>query len=112
MKVTIDTKEDSYDDLKKILHLIAEVLEKKGQSPASGYSSSSYPSSPYSSSQTATGTDTTPLMSMFDDQPTSGNSSMGASKNEAKDVAPDFSSFLNLTKPIERKETLPRIEIF
>ena len=99
MKVTIDTKEDSYEDLKKVLHLIADILQKKGET---GFgSTSSFSSS--SASQTAT--DTAPLMSMFDE-------TASASSSSTKDVAPDFSSFLNLTKPIEKKESMPRVEIF
>lgn len=87
MKVTIDTKEDSYEDMAKILHILTNILEKKG---------------------TAAGepVDTTNLMGMF-------SGSSPAEKKEVPDKAPDFGSFLNLTnKGDEKKEEKLEIEYF
>lgn len=84
MKVTIDTKEDTHEDIRKVLHLLAGILEKKDEK------SSSLP------------VDTANLMSMFGD-----DSSPTARKD---DKAPDFSSFLSLTK--EKKDQPLKIEFF
>ena len=104
MKVTIDTKEDSYDDLKKVLHLIADILQKKGETGMGNVSGFS------SSQQTTSTTDTSNLMSLFDDPISATGTSAGQSMG--KDIAPDFSSFLNLAKLPEKKEAMPRVEIF
>ncbi len=93
MKVTIDTKEDTHEDIKKVLHILTEILERKSSSS--------------DSLSTASSLNTAPLMSMFDETPASSTSS-----EAKKDTAPDFGSFLNLTKSPEKKETQPRIEIF
>ncbi|MDP3639854.1 MAG: hypothetical protein Q8R53_01485 [Nanoarchaeota archaeon] len=87
MKVTIDTKEDTHEDIRKVLHLLAGILEKKEEK------SSSLP------------VDTTNLMGMFGD-----GSSLTAQKD---DKAPDFGSFLSLTKGKEEKKDQPvKIEFF
>lgn len=88
MKITLDTKEDNYEDIKKVLHIFTEILEKKGQAP--------------SSLSTSSPVNTAPLMSMFD----------APAETQQTEKAPDFSSFLNLAKTPEKKEALPRIEIF
>ncbi|MEW5896403.1 MAG: hypothetical protein AB1668_01815 [Nanoarchaeota archaeon] len=88
MKVTIDTKEDSYEDIKKIMHLLTSIIERKEDTPAN------------------TSADTTAMMNMFSDPTTN-------KIDAAPDKAPDFSSFLNLTKKKEeQKREMPRIEYF
>ncbi len=87
MKVTIDTKEDTHEDIKKVLHLLTEILERKGSQ---------------STSSTSSPVNTAPLMSMFD----------APAETQQTEKAPDFSSFLNLAKTPEKKESLPRVEIF
>ncbi len=84
MKVTIDTKEDSQEDIRKILQILAHLLQPKEPG------------------QPAEPVDTTSLMGMF------GAPSTG---KESPDTAPNFSSFLNLTKP-EKKEEKLKIEFF
>ena len=54
MKVTIDTKEDSMDDIKKVVHLLTHILERKGESV---------------NLESNTPVDTTNMMSMFSDEP-------------------------------------------
>ncbi len=81
MKVTIDTKEDSYEDIHKILQILTHILQQRGAE--------------IKSTEPA---DTTNLMSMFD-------STGSASDKNIPEKAPDFSSFLNLTK-----ETTPKKE--
>ena len=85
MKITIDTKEDSHEDIRKVLHLLAGILEKK-EEHISG--------SPV---------DTAPLMSMFGEPSSSANQ---------REKAPDFGSFLSLTKNKAEKSEQPRIEFF
>lgn len=72
MKLSIDTKEDSFEDIRKILQILTSILEKKDDSD----------------SPSAAATDTTDLMSMFDGQ---------KGTVETKGSPPDFSSFLNLS---------------
>ena len=70
MKLTVDTKEDSFEDIRKILQILTSILDKKD---------STLPS---------TATDTTDLMGMFSDDQ--------KGTIETKGTPPDFSSFLNL----------------
>lgn len=122
MKVTIDTKEDSHEDIKKVLHILNQIIHYKE------------PSSVGSSLQTPTEkVDTTNLMSMFGSDSSSPASSATSSLPSTPapsdtleipqsqgatslgipvqdDTPPDFSSFLNLTKKEEKKE--PKVEFF
>ncbi|MEK6901139.1 MAG: hypothetical protein AABX37_02255 [Nanoarchaeota archaeon] len=82
MKITIDTQHDSFEDIKKVFHLLGGILERKGNGVVTTESGSPV--------------DTSNLMSMF------GNDS--TTKKEMPDTAPDFSSFLNLTKGQQQKE--------
>ena len=68
MRVTIDTKEDSHEDIQKVLQLLASMKNRE----------------PYQNPET---TDPTPMMSMFD-QP----------KAEVPDTPPNFNALLNLGK--------------
>ncbi len=89
MKVTIDTKEDKIEDIHKVLQILTHILQNKTLSDPSNSSSTS--------------TDTSNMMSMFGDD------------SNQPDKAPDFSSFLNLTKnvkPEEKREATPKIEYF
>jgi len=90
MKVTIDTKEDSYDDIHKILQILAHILQQRGAEVKSKEPA-----------------DTANLMSMFD-------SPGSSSDKEVPDKAPDFSSFLNLANqaPAAKKEENPEIEYY
>ncbi len=81
MKLSIDTKEDSFEDIRKILHILTSILEKKDSTVTV-------------SSSTA---DTTDLMSMFSDDTQKGTV-------ETTGNPPDFSSFLNLTQKKEQKD--------
>lgn len=81
MKLTIDTQVDTHEDIRKVLQILASILEKK--EPSLAVSSSS--------------TDTANLMSMFSDEGQKGTL-------ETKGSAPDFSSFLNLTQKKENKD--------
>ena len=50
MKITIDTQHDTMDDIQKIVHILTNILERKGMNS---------PSAPV---------DTAPLMGMFGDE--------------------------------------------
>ncbi len=94
MKITIDTKEDRYEDIHKVLTILTHILQNKTLSDSSNPSSSS--------------TDTSNMMSMFGGDNSSPNQ---------PDKAPDFSSFLSLTKnssstPVSKREETPKIEYF
>ncbi|MBS3117054.1 hypothetical protein J4421_05655 [Candidatus Woesearchaeota archaeon] len=92
MKVTIDTKEDSSEDIKRVFQVLGDILQRKGHS-ASSFSTENV--------------DTAPLMSMFND-------SSSPEEKEVPDRAPDFSSFLSLTKQntLQKKEEIPKVEFF
>jgi len=92
MKVTIDTKEDSHEDIRKVLHILTNILEKKD----------------FKDSKPEEAADTTSMMSMFD-TPAKESSAQTAG------TPPDFSSFLNLqnsARKNEDKDEMPRIEYF
>tara|TARA_Y100000310_G_C20544702_1_gene745047 strand:- start:436 stop:714 length:279 start_codon:yes stop_codon:yes gene_type:complete len=92
MRITIDTKEDSYDDIKKVLHVLNHLIENKSTPISSNY-------------EPKETVDTTNMMNMF-----------GSTTEKAPDeaTAPDFSSFLNLAekKEEEKKDDLPQVELF
>ncbi len=79
MKLTIDTQVDTHEDIRKVLHILTSILERKDtSSPA---------------------TDTTPLMGMFsqDSNGTSGNApdfgsflNLAEKKSEKKDDKPEI----------------------
>lgn len=91
MKITIDTKEDSQEDILKIMQVLATLKGNPGNL----------------SLQNITPADTSNLMSMFDD---SSNSSGPAPASSPS----DFSSFLSLTKQAgeKKEEDLPRIQVY
>ena len=91
MKVTIDTQSDSIDDIKKLLHILTDVLERKGQGAIT----------------TNNNLDSTNLMSMFSEEPQA-----QPEQREIPDTAPNFSSFLNLTKKKDSRDEDARIEFY
>ena len=91
MKLTIDTQQDSYEDIKKVLHILTSIIQQKEGNIQTNFNSPG-------------NTDTTNLMSMFDDT---------AVSKSVPDTPPNFSSFLNLTKkPEEIKKERPEIEFY
>ncbi len=86
MKLTIDTQVDTYEDIRKILHILTSILEKKD--------------SDLTTSSSTASADTTNLMSMFSDTP----ASKGSGTVETSGNPPDFSSFLSLTQKKEQKD--------
>ncbi len=99
MKLTIDTQTDKFEDIQKVLHILTNIIEKNGTS-----------SSTTALSGTSTSTDTTNMMSMFSDD----SSTPSTVQKEVPDTAPDFTSFLNLTKSQTRRagEPLTKVEFF
>ena len=90
MKVTIDTQSDSIDDIKKLLHILTDVLERKGQGAVTA----------------SNNVDSSNLMSMFSEEPTL------QSSKDVPNTPPDFSSFLNLTKRKELPDEEARVEYY
>ena len=98
MKLTIDTKHDTHDDIRKVLHILTHLLEgkEKNLSPSTELSSETNRTSASESADTGN------LMSMF------------ANPTEKKEeTAPDFSSFMNLVdkKDDDNKEE-PKLQFF
>jgi len=90
MKLTIDTQVDSYENIKKMLHLFMSVVEK-GE---------------VASLSTPTGekVDSTSMMSMFD-----------APAKETPATPPDFSNFMNILNKTPEKKTdssLSRVQLY
>ncbi len=103
MKLTIDTQVDTYEDIKKVLHILNGILERKDGGISSNFNVESYGNTSTGTSSSASG-DTSNLMSMFGDD-SSGSSAMSNSM-EKKDNPPDFSSFLNLVN--QNKDDKPK----
>ena len=96
MKITIDTQVDTYEDIKKVLHILTNIIEQKESSaPASNFPEKNP-------------TDTTNLMSMFTDDSASVQKTI-------PDTPPNFSNFLNLVNGKnnpEPRSDKPRIEFY
>ena len=88
MKLTIDTKEDSHEDIRKVMQVLQHMLEGKQTS--------------IQTTEPTPQVDTTNMMNMFGLTPT---------EQKAEDTAPDFNAFLNLVEKKEEKED-PKIEFF
>ena len=104
MKITIDTKEDNHEDIRKVISLLSNLI---GSSNADIYSNQS------SMQATSPPADTSNMMSMFgDDAPISTSSSM--STPIKADTAPNFGSFLNLVeqKNGTAKKDVPKLEYY
>ncbi|HLD01076.1 MAG TPA: hypothetical protein VJC39_04990 [Candidatus Nanoarchaeia archaeon] len=113
MKVTIDTKEDSQEDIRKVFHLLKEILNNtKPETFKSTLSES---------------TDSAALMKLFSNENTSSlglTSQVNPSETirEVPDTPPNFSSFINLTRENKveyknsdiknRKEFFGKVEVF
>ena len=94
MKITIDTKQDSHEDIKTVMRILNHVLD--GKDSVSSYSNTESKPEP---------ADTSNLMSMF--------ANSGPAKKESANTTPDFSSFLDLTKNNEENnDDEPKVELF
>jgi len=88
MKVTIDTKEDEFEDIKKVLGILTHILESKKQE-----------------NKVIVPTDTTDMMEMF-------NSESKEDVVEKPEKAPDFSSFIKLAKTPKKESFDSNIELY
>jgi len=98
MKITIDTQTDTYEDIKKVLHILTGIIEKKDSPLHSNFASASSSLSSYSSNGlgSSDNSNTSSMMNMFDDEP-----------KEIPDTPPNFNSFLNL---VDQKKDEPKTE--
>ncbi len=86
MKITIDTQTDTVDDIRKVFHILNDILQRKGEAV------------------TNASADTSNLMSMFDSSTV---------EKSVPDTPPDFGSFLNLVNKEETKpKDIPKIEFY
>lgn len=95
MKITIDTQTDTYEDIKKVLHILTGIIEKKDLGVQSNFSSSSSYCS--NNAINSANSNTASMMNMFDDEPA----------KEIPDTPPNFNSFLNL---VDQKKEEPKRE--
>ncbi|MBI2668929.1 hypothetical protein HYX14_03740 [Candidatus Woesearchaeota archaeon] len=88
MKITIDTQTDTVDDICKILHILTDILQQKGETLSA-----------------AAPVDTSNLMSMFDSS---------AAEKSVPDAPPDLGSFLNLVNKKEeiKKDNVPKVMVY
>lgn len=103
MKLTIDTKHDSHEEIKHAIEILNQVLTRKG---------GSFHATP---TQEASPEATTNMMSMFADDNVSDTATTESVAQTAEETAPDFSSFLNLASSTEKKEENskePKVEYF
>lgn len=99
MKITIDTKEDNHEDIRKVISLLSNLIGSGGGEIYTNQGINQNTSAP---------TDSTNLMSMFGDAPTTTAPTAG------NDSAPNFGSFLNLVdqKSGTAKKEEHRIEFY
>jgi len=116
MKITIDTKQDSHEDMKHVLEMLTNLLQKGSEPVDTGVMMGMFDNNETSSAPTETETPTP--MSMFNTptQQSSDAQLFGMSQRqnelaEKKDTAPDFNSLLNLTKENKEDEE-PKVEFF
>ena len=90
MKITIDTKEDSHEDIQKVVEILQHFSKKQVSEPV----------------------DTTNMMSMFgsDSQTSTPVEQEKPIPQTSEGTPPDFTSFLNLKK--EDKENKEGIQFF
>ena len=100
MKLTIDTKHDTHDDIRKVLHILTHLLERKEETATLGSGNVNSPT-------TSEPADSGNLMSMF--------ANPGENKETENDTAPDFSGFMNLVNKKdddEEKKDEPKLQFF
>jgi hypothetical protein len=85
MRLTIDTKQDSHDEIKHAIEILNQVLTRKGHTYAPTVSPEATPEA------------TTDMMSMFSDN-------TPVPTETPTESAPDFTSFLNLTNEDTKEE--------
>lgn len=100
MKITIDTKEDSPEEIRKAIAFLHSLSNSNGGA--------------YVPSSNSPPEDTTNLMSMFGDSSATSTPTSATSN----DTAPAFGSFLNLVDANKKKEASrkyldePRVELY
>lgn len=99
MKITIDTKQDSHEDIMKVMQILHHIVQKgPGDHIQRGFSEPA--SEPVDSSN---------MMSMFANP--SGSSTSSTPTASSSETAPNFGSFLNLTNKEEEKKEA-KVEFF
>ena len=105
MKITIDTKHDTHDDIRKVLHILTHILENKETGLSSSYAQESNATLETSSSSASEPADSSNLMSMFANP---------GENQENSETPPDFSNFMNLVdkKDDDGEKKEPKLEFF
>ncbi len=108
MKITIDTQTDTYEDIKKVLHLLTNTLKRQGHFDdlLTTNSATNLTTTPNPEAEEKANTG---FMNMFADQPT-----LTTKKEEPPQLstAPDFNSFLSLLNKKEDEKKVPKVELF
>ncbi len=111
MKLTIDTKHDTHEDIRKVLHILTHFLENKGTISTNTTLEAS------SNTEPVKEVDSSNMMSMFAN-PSPNTETAPETREASSDVAPNFNSFLNLVDKenpeMENKEdeSKQKIEFF
>ena len=117
MKITIDTKEDSHEDMKHVLEMLTNLLRKNSSEPVHTIDMMSMFDAPAAKEAPAM------PMSMFNTPvKESGDSQLFSmsqhkqsfERKEVPNTPPDFTAFLNLTKENQdnNKDHEPQVEYF
>jgi hypothetical protein len=107
MKITIDTKHDTHEDIRKVLHILTHILENK--------ESSSRLDSNINLSTATTEEKPAGFMNMFGDSPTPTSAPSNEPNQTEPETAPDFSNFMNLMNKKEddnEDKEEPKLEFF
>jgi hypothetical protein len=109
MKITIDTKEDSHDDIRKVMQILNHFSSDYGSSPVLPNESNEARTAPV---------DTTNMMNMFGSastaEPSPTNDVVVNEGAQDSDFVPDLSKILNPAnhESIEESEPEPKVELF
>ncbi len=91
MKLTIDTKEDSFEDIKKVVHLLTEILQRKESSGSSVFDAPA-------------DAGTAGLMSLFNEPEQAMQSQASSPSASSTSNEPPFNSVMGLFNKTEEKK--------
>jgi hypothetical protein len=117
MKITIDTKEDSHEDLRKVMEILNHFVTVENKIPQASSEESASMMNMFSTPQSESSKLANPLLAaaepVKESEPSSAPMSMfnvPPPKHTQQDTAPSFPSILNLNKEESKEE--PKVQFF
>jgi hypothetical protein len=98
MKITIDTKHDTHEDIRKVLHILTHILENKGTIATNTTLETSNNTEPVKEVNSSN------MMSMFANPSPNTETETTTATEPVQDIAPNFNSFLNLVDKDQNEE--------